>query len=165
MILQLLSVLAANAKVLPQPLDLVVAELGGGDGGGGTGFLKGFGGGGGFGNWRRGKRLNLWPLVVLVWFGFLMFVLLSKREVKSDVVVIYGVLGMCIVFLKAVVIKGLKRNAKDWIFGVCCFGALMGLVLKRKEAVKLIHEFRVYCSPVVNIVRGRKKGWRRRAFF
>ncbi|KAK4850497.1 hypothetical protein QYF36_007245 [Acer negundo] len=63
--LQLMSVFASNLKVLPQPLDLVVAEFGGGDGGG-LGFLKGFGGGGGFGVEEKYERLDFW----VVLFGF-----------------------------------------------------------------------------------------------
>ncbi|KAK7837636.1 hypothetical protein CFP56_021047 [Quercus suber] len=50
--------MASKLKILPQPLDLVIAEIGGGDGnGGGFWFWKVFGGGG-FDGWRRRRKRN-----------------------------------------------------------------------------------------------------------
>ncbi|KAH7574541.1 hypothetical protein JRO89_XS03G0309400 [Xanthoceras sorbifolium] len=114
--LQLISVFASNLKVLPQPLDLVVAEFSGGDGG----------------------RLG---------------------ELKSEVY--YGVLGLSVLF-GANFFKGLKRNVKVLIFGLCCLGILVGLGLRRNEAMKWVDGFRI-CSPIVEIVGGKRKGRRRRA--
>ncbi|KAL5783639.1 hypothetical protein ACOSP7_008668 [Xanthoceras sorbifolium] len=159
LMLQLISVFASNLKVLPQPLDLVVAKFSGGDGGR-LGFLKGFGGGGGgrgFGRWGRGRNRNLWVLVFLVCFGFLFS--LFGRELKSEVY--YGVLGLSVLF-GANFFKGLKRNVKGLIFGLCCLGILVGLGLRRNEAMKWVDGFRI-CSPIVEIVGGKRKGRRRRA--
>ncbi|KAK3200300.1 hypothetical protein Dsin_023715 [Dipteronia sinensis] len=154
--LQLISVFASNLKVLPQPLDLVVAEFGGGDGGG-LGFLKGFGGGGGFGRRGRGKNRNLCLLAFLMCFVFLFS--LFGRELKMKSEVFYGVIGLS-VFFGANLVRGLKRNMKDWIFGLCCLGFLVGLRLRREEAMKWVDQFRV-CSPIVEIFRGKRKSRRR----
>ncbi|KAK2640479.1 hypothetical protein Ddye_028274 [Dipteronia dyeriana] len=155
--LQLMSVFASNLKFLPQPLDLIVTEFGGGDGGG-LGFLKGFGGGGGgFGRQGRGKNRNLWLLVFLSCFGFLFS--LFGRELKMKSEVFYGVLGFS-VFFGAILVRGLKRNVKDWIFGFCCLGFLVGSRLRREEVRKWVDQFRI-CSPIVEIFRGKRKSRRR----
>lgn len=150
LVLQLVSILASNLKILPQPFDLFIEEFNGGDGGG-PGFWKGFGGGG-FSWWKRRRKGNLGFLVSLVILGSLF--LYSGRGFRSDIFV--GLFGI-------ILIKGFKKNVQNWIFGLCCFGALMSLRLRREEAMKLIHEFRV-CAPKVMgefLTKSKRRGrWR-----
>ncbi|KAJ0079777.1 hypothetical protein Patl1_22694 [Pistacia atlantica] len=139
---QLISILASNLNIIPQPLDIVIEEFIGGDGGG-QWFLKGLRGGG-FGWGRKRKTGNLGVLVILAFLGFLY--LLCGGELKTDV--FCGVLG--IGSSGFVLIRGLKRNVKALIFGMCCFGILMGLGWRREEATRWIDEFRSY--PMVEIL-------------
>ncbi|XP_031255405.1 uncharacterized protein LOC116113393 [Pistacia vera] len=148
---QLISILASNLNIIPQPLDIVIEEFIGGDGGG-LWFLKGLRGGG-FGWGRKRKTGNLGVLVILAFLGFLY--LFFGGELKTDV--FCGVLG--IGSSGFVLIQGLKRNVKALIFGMCCFGSLMGLGWRREEATRWIDEFRSY--PMVEILaRGKRKGRR-----
>lgn len=153
-ILESIPIIASNLKILPQPLDQVIGEFGGGGDGGGIGFLKGFGGGGGFDGWRRRRRgkNNLGFLVVCglaLYFGI---------ELKSEV--FWWVLGLGFGLFGVVFVKGWKRGVKDWVLGLCWFGVLVGLGLRREEMQKWVERFRVG-SPVLEIVRKRKRNGRR----
>ncbi|KAJ4719498.1 Transmembrane protein [Melia azedarach] len=155
--IQLISILACNLKILPQPLDLFIEEFNGGDGRG-LGILKGFEREG-FGWWRRRRRKgNLWLIVCLVVFGSLFLFLFLGRELTSDV--LCGILSLGLFGI--VLVKGLKKNFKNCLFGLCCFGALLGLALRREAAIKWINELKV-CAPMVEIVRRGKSRGRRRS--
>ncbi|KAJ6974515.1 hypothetical protein NC653_030574 [Populus alba x Populus x berolinensis] len=114
--------MASNLNTLPEPLGLVIEEFaaaGGGGGGGNLGFWKGFGGG--RFDWVGKKREDEFRVFRL--FG---------GELKIDVV--SGVLVLSL--LGAVLVKGFKTGIKDWILGLCFFGVLLGLGLKKGEMQK-----------------------------
>jgi hypothetical protein len=81
--LELISIMASKSNILPQPLDLVIGEIGCGDGNGGGGvwFRKVFGGGG-FREWRRKRKRNMLLLGFLLIFGL---GLLFGKEVERSV--------------------------------------------------------------------------------
>lgn len=139
--------MASNLKILPEPLYTVIEEYGGG--GGGSGFWKGFGGGS-FDGWRGKWRINAGLLVVLVVCGFGLLLLLFGGALKSDVYLGVPVLSL----LGAVLIKGFKRGVKDWVLGLCLFGVLLCLGLKKEDMQKWIVKYGVR-SPV--LVRGKRK--------
>ncbi|XP_021898941.1 uncharacterized protein LOC110815447 [Carica papaya] len=154
-ILELVSFLVSNSKILPRPLDLVLSEFGGGDGGG-LGFLKGFGGGGGFDGWRRKRKKRMLGIWVSFGLCILCFVLGMELSGRS-----LGVLGLCLI--GANFIKGWKLGFKDWVFGFCCFGAVVSLGFKREHLMKRVENSRV-CSAIVNTVKGSKRKGRRRFY-
>ncbi|XP_023545830.1 uncharacterized protein LOC111805147 isoform X2 [Cucurbita pepo subsp. pepo] len=98
LVLELASLFASNLKILPPPLDLVVAELSGGNGnGGGSRLWRSFGGGG-YDGWRAlGFALFSVALIQLwqrsgiskhfVWgfglFGILIALGLRRSEVQK----------------------------------------------------------------------------------
>ncbi|KAC6772887.1 hypothetical protein FH972_027248 [Carpinus fangiana] len=65
--------MASKTNSLPQPLELVIGEIGCGDGNGGGGvwFWKVFGGGG-FRGWRRKRKRNM-LLLADFWFRFVVW--------------------------------------------------------------------------------------------
>ncbi|XP_044482324.1 uncharacterized protein LOC123208822 [Mangifera indica] len=146
--LQLISILVSNLNIIPQPLDIVIEEFSGGDGGG-LGLLKGLGGGG-FGWGRKRKTGNLGFLVILGLWGFLF--LFYGGELKTDVfcgALGFGAFGFAL-------IREFKRNAKALIFGLCSIGVLMGLGLRRELAMKWFDEFR--SSPMIStLAKGKSK--------
>ena len=156
-ILQLITTMASKLKILPQPLDLVIAEIGGGDGnGGGFWFWKVFGGGG-FDGWRRRRKRNrnllILGFLVICGLGFLLF----GKELQLQSNVLSKVLGFGLI--GAVLIQWCEnRGAKDWIFGFCVGGVLMGLGLRMEEMQKWVERVRV-CSPIMQVKKMKKKSW------
>ncbi|GMY35576.1 hypothetical protein FCV25MIE_30818 [Fagus crenata] len=155
--LQLITIMASKF-ILPHPLDLVIGEIGGGDGNGGGGvwFWKVFGGGG-FDGWRRRKRKINRKLLI---FGFLVICGLGLclwfgKELESNVVC--GVLGFGII--GAALIQWLEKiGAKDWVLGFCVGGVLMGLGLRRGEMQRWVERVGA-CSPIMQIKKKKNKFW------
>ncbi|EXB23272.1 hypothetical protein L484_001969 [Morus notabilis] len=104
-LINLISVVASSLKILPQPLDLVLEEIGGGDGtaggGGGLGFWKGFGWGGeiesnafwwglGLGPfgvaliqwWEKTGGVQAWVLGLCLW-SFLVGLTFRREELQK----------------------------------------------------------------------------------
>lgn len=134
-----LSLLSPNLQILSQPLDLVIADLGGVDGGGGLGFWRGWGR---FDGWRRKRNrvpILLFVCVILWIYGFCK---ISGKEIKSDKV--FKVLGVCLFGLAMV--KDLKREARYLFFGFLCFIASMVFGFKKESFVKLTSGIRSYSS-------------------
>lgn len=120
-------IIASNLKLLPQPLDLVLEEIGGGDGGGGgLGIWKGFGGGG-FDGFRRKRKRKL--LLLFVFYGISVICglgLLFGRELESNVLwwgLCFGAIGVGLV----------QWWEKRGLFGFFLCGVLVGSGFKRKE--------------------------------
>ncbi|KAG6751636.1 hypothetical protein POTOM_043833 [Populus tomentosa] len=150
--------MASNLNTLPEPLGLVIEEFaaaGGGGGGGNLGFWKGFGGGR-FDGWGRKGKMNSGFLGFLVVSGLGLILFLFGGELKIDVV--SGVLVLSL--LGAVLVKGFKRGIKDWILGLCFFGVLLGLGLKKGEMQKWVERCRVR-SPVLVLMKGKRRHGRR----
>ncbi|KAL1198044.1 hypothetical protein V5N11_018327 [Cardamine amara subsp. amara] len=135
-----LSLLSPNLQILQQPLDLVITELGGVDGGGGgLGFWRGWGG---FDGWR--KKSNRVPILVFVcvilWiYGFCK---ISGKEIKTDQVL--KVLWLCL--FGVTMVKELKREARFLVFGFLCFIASLVIGFKKENFVKLASVIRSYSS-------------------
>ncbi|AED93687.1 hypothetical protein AtNW77_Chr5g0112251 [Arabidopsis thaliana] len=149
-----LSLLAPNLQILPQPLDLVIADLGGVDGGGGgrggLGFWRGWGR---FDGWRRKK--NKVPILVFVcvilWiYGFCK---ISGIEIKSELVL--KVLGLCL--FGVTVVKELKREARFLVFGFLCVVASLVFGYKKENFVKLASRVRSCSSVLLGNKRSRRR--------
>ncbi|KAJ6876845.1 hypothetical protein NC651_029760 [Populus alba x Populus x berolinensis] len=144
--------MASNLNTLPEPLGLVIEEFAAAGGGGGNlGFWKGFGGGR-FDGWGRKGKMNSGFLGFLVVSGLGLTLFLFGGELKIDVV--SGVLVLSL--LGAVLVKGFKRGIKDWILGLCFFGVLLGLGLKKGEMQKWVERCRVR-SPVLVLMKGKRR--------
>lgn len=141
-----MSLLSPNLQILPQPLDLVIADLGGVDGGGGRGGGLGFWRGWGrFDGWRRKK--NRVPILVFVcvilWiYGFCK---ISGIEIKSELVL--KLLGLC--FFGVTMVRELKREARFLVFGFLCFVASLVFGFKKEHLVKLASRVRSSSSSVL----------------
>ncbi|CAH8353277.1 unnamed protein product [Eruca vesicaria subsp. sativa] len=143
-----LSLLSPHLQILPQPLDLVIADLGGLDGGGG-------GGGGGRGFWRGWGRFDGWrkkrnrvPILICVcvvmWiYGYSR--VSGKMMIKSDEIL--KVLGVCLLGIS--LLKELKREARSLVFVFLCLVASLVFGFKRESFVKLASEVRSCCSSVL----------------
>lgn len=142
--LKSVSLLSPNLQILPPPLDIVIADLGGvggGGGGGGLGFWREWGR---FDGWRR-KR-NRVPIVlfvcVILWiYGFCK---ISGKEIKRDKV--FKVLGVCLFGLTMV--KDLKREATYLFFGFLCFSASLVFGFKKEDFINLASGI-MSCSSVL----------------
>lgn len=141
--------MASNLNTLPEPLGLVIEEFAAAGGGGGNlGFWKGL--------WGRKGKMNSGFLGFLVVSGLGLILFLFGGELKIDVV--SGVLVLSL--LGAVLVKGFKRGIKDWILGLCFFGVLLGLGLKKGEMRKWVERCRVR-SPVLVLMKGKRRHGRR----
>ncbi|XVE89706.1 hypothetical protein DITRI_Ditri20bG0017400 [Diplodiscus trichospermus] len=155
--LELISILASHHKILPLPWDLVLQILVGEDGRG-LKFLNGFKGS--FNGRRRPTKRNGKKILgFLAFLGSCILCLLLPKELSSELA--FGVLGLC--FFVVALIKECKRGLKDWIFGFCCVGILVGLGMRGNEAMKWIKKTRVSssaaASPMLEIVRrGKRRG-------
>ncbi|XVF31310.1 hypothetical protein REPUB_Repub16aG0134800 [Reevesia pubescens] len=160
--LEMISILASNLKILPQPLDLVVQNLVAGDGEG-LRFLNGFKGAA-FDALRRPtttrRRINGKKILgFLAFLGSFILCLLFAKELNSYL--LFGVLGF--LFFVVALIKEWKRGFKDWIFGFCFVGILVGFGLRGNEAMKWIKDIRVSssssssCFPIMETVRRGKR--------
>ncbi|XP_022747751.1 uncharacterized protein LOC111297315 [Durio zibethinus] len=142
-VLELISILASNLKILPQPLDLIVQNLVSGDGRE-LAFLNGFKGIG-FNGWRRPttKRRNGKKILgFLAFLGSCFMCLLFGKELRSEL--LFGVIGF--IFFVFALIKEWRRGHKNWVFGFCCVGIFVGLGLRKNEAMKWIKDIRVSSS-------------------
>lgn len=150
-----LSLLSPNLQILPPPLDLVIADLGGVDGGGGRGgrggwFWKGWGR---FDGWRRKRNrvpILIFVCVILWIYGFCK---ISGKEVKSDEVL--KVLGICL--FGFTMVKDLKREARFLVFGFLCYIASVALGFKRESFVKLASRIRSCSSLLLSKRRTRRR--------
>lgn len=149
--------MASNLNTLPEPMGLVIEEFAAAvaAGGGNLGFWKGLGGGR-FDGWGRKGKMNSGFLGFLVVSGLGLILFLFGGELKIDVV--SGVLVLSL--LGAVLVKGFKRGIKDWILGLCFFGVLLGLGLKKGEMRKWVERCRVR-SPVLVLMKGKRRHGRR----
>ncbi|KAG7552112.1 hypothetical protein ISN45_Aa06g027190 [Arabidopsis thaliana x Arabidopsis arenosa] len=150
-----MSLLSPNLQILPQPLDLVIADLGGVDGGGGRG-------GGGLGFWRGWGRFDGWrrkrnrvPILVFVcvilWiYGFCK---ISGIEIKSELVL--KVLGLCL--FGVTMVRELKREARFLVFGFLCFVASFVFGFKKEHLVKLASRVRSSSSVLLSKRRSRRR--------
>ncbi|CAL9231785.1 unnamed protein product [Arabidopsis halleri] len=148
------SLLSPNLQILPQPLDLVIADLGGVDGGGGRGGGLGFWRGWGrFDGWRRKKnRVPILAFVcVILWmYGFCK---ISGIEIKSELVL--KVLGLCL--FGVTVVRELKREARFLVFGFLCFIASLVFGFKKEHLVKLASRVRSSSSVLLSNRRSRRR--------
>lgn len=149
-----MSLLPPNLQILTQPLDLVIADLGGVDGGGGRGGGLGFWRGWGrFDGWRRKK--NRVPILVFVcvilWiYGFCK---ISGIEIKSELVL--KVLGLCL--FGVTIVRELKREARFLVFGFLCFVASLVFGFKKEHLVKLASRVRSSSSVLLSNRRSRRR--------
>ncbi|KAM7472787.1 hypothetical protein LguiA_010970 [Lonicera macranthoides] len=138
LMLQSAFLIASKLRIIPEPLDLMIRELGGAGGGGnggGLGFRKDFGWGGFDGGGRRKKRKLGFLWVLVVGFGLGLWLILGK-EIDSDV--FRGVLGLS---LFGVSVNGWKLGFKDWFLGFCCCAFLVGLGLNRENLQRWVKGF------------------------
>ncbi|KAM5561303.1 hypothetical protein ABKV19_022082 [Rosa sericea] len=154
-LLRLVPIIASNLKLLPQPLDLVLEEIGGGDGGGGgLGFWKGFGGGG-FDGFRRKRKRKL--LLLFLFYGILVTCgmgLLFGRDLESNVLwcgLGFGAIGVGLV----------HWWEKRCLFGFFVCGVLVGSGFKRKELVNWGLKLRPIMEHVTLRTRRRRRSGRR----
>ncbi|XP_010105836.2 uncharacterized protein LOC21386013 [Morus notabilis] len=141
-LINLISVVASSLKILPQPLDLVLEEIGGGDGTaggcGGLGFWKGFGWGG-FDGWRKRRRKrNLWL------YGFIAICglgLLFGREIESNA--FWWGLGLGPFGVALIQWWEKTGGVQAWVLGLCLWSFLVGLTFRREELQKWLARFRV----------------------
>ncbi|KAE8010180.1 hypothetical protein FH972_006570 [Carpinus fangiana] len=116
--------MASKTNILPQPLDLVIGEIGCGDGNGGGGvwFWKVFGGGG-FGGWRRKRKRNMLLLGFLLIFGL---GLLFGKERSKDWVLGFFIGGVLMGF-------GLRREqVQKWVERVRVCPPMMDIGRRRR---------------------------------
>ncbi|CAN0925952.1 hypothetical protein LINGRAHAP2_LOCUS35042 [Linum grandiflorum] len=157
--------MASNLKVLPEPLGLILAELSstGNGGEGGAGSWKGFSGGGGGWGRKRGKRRNLMVLLgLLLVCGVLVYMVLSgKTGTGKDLILGVSALSL----ISAILVQGIERGARDWILGLCIFGAGVILGMKRDDLRKWVQMQGNTCSSVLLLRKGRgRRGSRRTGF-
>ncbi|KAL6513259.1 hypothetical protein OROGR_020745 [Orobanche gracilis] len=120
-------IIASKLGFLPEPLGLILRDIGSGNGGG-NGFWNGFGRGG-FDGWKRRRRTKFGMIGVLVICGVLFMWLVAGKELVLDGDALFGGLGLILFGVSA---EGWRRGAKDWILGFCCCAFLVGLVLKKE---------------------------------
>lgn len=155
--LKLIPIIASKAKMLPQPLDLVIQEIVGGDGGrggGGLGFQNGYGWGR-FDGRRRRKKSDFW------FYGFWALCglgLLFGMEMKNNVLSWAFGLSPFLIFL----IQWRKwRGIQGWILGFFFWGFLLGLGFKREELKKYVERFSFF--PPLAVTRRSCRGGRKGA--
>ncbi|CAI9764273.1 unnamed protein product [Fraxinus pennsylvanica] len=153
--LQSAYIIASNVGILPEPLELLLIEFGGGNiGGNGGGFRSwnGFGWGAFDGSKkRRTSKLGILGILVILGVG-LWLVLGKELVVHGDV--FFGSLGLVLFGLS---INGWKRGAKDWILGFCCCAVLMGFLCKKENLEGCVRYFRNMRNMKLNRRRGK---WR-----
>lgn len=136
---------ASKLKIFPEPIELLMREFCGGNGGGGL-FFKGYGGEGS-GGWRKKKKMNWVVLGSLVILGIALSLAVWK---EYDLEMVFGVAGLSLLGLSLSV---WKRGVLDWALGFCCCAALGGFLLKgdSQSGVKLLE--------TMKINRRRKRRW------
>ncbi|CAA3007075.1 Hypothetical predicted protein [Olea europaea subsp. europaea] len=138
--LQSAYIIASKSGILPEPLELLLREFGGGNrGGNGGGFRpwNGFGWGAFDGSKKRRKSI-LGILGILVILGVGLWLVLGK-DLVIDGDVFFGSLGLVLFGFS---INGWKRGAKDWILGFCCCAVLMGFLCKKENLEGCVRYFR-----------------------
>ncbi|GMH07755.1 hypothetical protein Nepgr_009595 [Nepenthes gracilis] len=155
LVLQSIAFIASNLKTLPDPLDLAIRELSGGNGGK-FGIKNGFRGGGGFDGWRRrGMKLGFRILLLL---SILTLWVILEREREDDLIWVFWVFTAIGIYCSG---RGLRKETKDWALGFCCGASLIGLGLKRERMVRLFAIIRASSSPFHVVVKIRKGKSRR----
>ncbi|WCJ43183.1 hypothetical protein M5689_023942 [Euphorbia peplus] len=146
--------MASNLKMLPEPFDSIIAEMGGGDGGN-SGFWKGFGEGNSDGWRRKGGKTSLVFRVLAIWgLGLILF----GKDLKNETLLGFLVLG----FFIPILFERLKKGrVKDWVMDVCLVGAVMGWRLNREDLLQWVQKVRV-SWPLMELVKGKQTSRRRR---
>lgn len=141
--------------VLPEPLNSVMREFGGGDGGGGWsggGSWKGFGWGGFDGRKRRVNKKSgfwFWGFTAFCCLGFWALILGGELELGKDVLLGALCLSMFLVLLR-------NGCVPEWLLGFCSGAAVVGLSIhKRDELQRLIKGFKA-----MGLARRRHRGRR-----
>ncbi|CAI9271871.1 unnamed protein product [Lactuca saligna] len=108
--------------VLPEPLNSVMREFGGGSGSGGSGgSWKGFGWGGFDGGGGRKRRVNrksqfwFWGFATFCCLGFWALILGGELELKSDVLLVVLLLWVCH-YTRKMNCRGLLKVLRQWGF-------------------------------------------------
>nr|GMD43712.1 uncharacterized protein LOC109181257 [Ipomoea batatas] len=137
---------ATKLKIFPEPIELLIREFCGGNGGGGL-SLKGYGGGEGSGGWRKRRKVNWVVLGSLVILGIALSLAVWK---EYDQEMVFGVAGLSLIGLS---VNVWKRGVLDWVLGFCCCAALGGFLLKGdlQRGVKFL--------GTMKISRRRKRRW------
>lgn len=165
LLLNLASFAASRLKLLPQPLDLVLEEIGAGDGlcgggggGGGLGFWKGFGWEG-FDGWgRRRKKRNLWLYVFVAICGL---GLVFGREIESNAV--WWGLGLGPFGVALIQWWEKTGGVQAWVLGLCLWSFLVGLTFRREESHKWLAWIRVRVRvPILMAESSRRRNGRGR---
>ncbi|EPS71192.1 hypothetical protein M569_03568, partial [Genlisea aurea] len=111
--------IASKLKLLPEPLDLLLREFGGGDGGGKGWFCGG-------GGESDGGRQKLGVVVVgLAALSIALFLLFFDVQLDFD-----GLLGW---FLLGVSARSWRKGCLDWLLGFFCCGFLVRWLMRKKE--------------------------------
>lgn len=132
--------IASRLRIIPEPLDLLIKELGSGSGnGGGFWFPKGGSGWGGFdgeGKRRRRNNRKMAFFGVAVILGLGIWMILGK-EFNTDVFL--KVLGFMVLGLS---VYGWKNTRfRDWALGFSSCAALVSLAMKKEDFQKLMNNF------------------------
>lgn len=132
----------------------------GGGNGGKIGFRNGFGGSGGDGQGKSRRRENLGFWVVLLISSSLALWVVLEKEKESELG--FRVLLVCVsAFAVYCLLKGWRREIKDWVFGFSCGAVLMGLVMKNNESfVRLVDHFKANFSHFLFISKKKRRGRR-----
>uniref|UniRef100_A0A7C9EXB4 Uncharacterized protein n=1 Tax=Opuntia streptacantha TaxID=393608 RepID=A0A7C9EXB4_OPUST len=164
LILDSIAFVASNIKILPEPLDslakefLVAAAAGGGGNGGKFWLRKGFGGGGDERN-PRGEKLGFWVPLMISSALALWVVLERERGLQNDSY--FWVLLIVSAFALYCMVRGWRREIKDWVLGFSCGAALMGLGLRHNENfVKWVDKFGANFPNLMPIAKKRRKARR-----
>ncbi|CAH1436805.1 unnamed protein product [Lactuca virosa] len=122
--------------VLPEPLNSVMREFGGGSGSGGSGgSWNGFGWGGFDGGGGRKRRVNrksqfwFWGFATVCCLGFWALILGGELELKSDVLLGALCLSMLLVLLR-------NGCVPEWVLGFCSGAAVVGMSLHKKDELQ-----------------------------
>ncbi|KAL4578078.1 hypothetical protein LXL04_014194 [Taraxacum kok-saghyz] len=143
-LLRLVHFAASNLHyVLPEPLNAVVREFGGGSGSGGSGgSWKGFGWGGFDGGGGRKRRVNqksqflFWAFATGCCLGFCVLILGGELELTTDVLLGALCLSMFLVLLR-------NGCVPEWVLGFCSGAAAVGMsVYKKHELQRLVKGFK-----------------------
>lgn len=135
--------IASRLRIIPEPLDLLIKELGNvGGNGGGFWIPNGGSGWGGFDGWGNGRRRRrrsnrkIAIFIVAVILGLGIWMILGK-EFKTDVFL--KVLGFMVLGLS--VYRWNNTRFRDWALGFSSCAALGSLAMKKEDFQKLMNNF------------------------
>ncbi|CAK9164314.1 unnamed protein product [Ilex paraguariensis] len=134
LVLNAVHFIASKLNVLPEPLDMMIREFGGGNGGG-FGFRKSFGWSG-FDGWGRKKKKRLEFMEFVLLCGLGLWLILGK---EIDGTVFLGVLSL---ILFGVSLNGSKGAVNHWTSGFFCCAICVGLGLKGQDLKTWVKAFR-----------------------